>query len=178
YYNEAEDVADEWFDSIEKYGINHKTDISRSLNYGSREVSYQATVALTETKTISIAKFDDRYIKKAIQRLEFYQFDNLKKYLPLVNSMKDFIYGENWLNASKLKLFLNVPKEYKSSDITPDEILKVTIDLLKEYEVKFKSGYVKKRGTNKFIGYPISEYLTNYNKRVPEYDTANLLNEA
>ena len=60
--------------------------------------------------------------------------------------MKEFIYGENWLNASKLKLFLTVPKEYKSTDITADEILKVTIDLLKEYEVKFKSGYVKKRG--------------------------------
>lgn len=178
YYNEAEDVADDWFDSIEKYGISHKTDIQRSLNYGSRELSYQSTVTLTETKQVHVDKFDDRYIKKSIQRLEFYQFDNLRKYLPLLDSMKDFIYGENWLNASQLKLFLTVPKEYKSTDITADEILKITIDLLKEYEVKFKSGYVKKRGTNKFIGYPISEYLTNYNKRVPEYDTANLLNEA
>lgn len=142
------------------------------------DMSYPATVALTETKQIHIDRFDNRYIKKAIQRLEFYQFDNLKKYLPLLESMKEFIYGENWLNASKLKLFLTAPKEYKSTDITADEILKVTIDLLKEYEVKFKSGYVKKRGTSRFVGYPISEYLTNYNKRVPEYDTANLLNEA
>ena len=177
YYNEAEDVADDWFDSIEKYGINHKTDIARSLNYGSREVSYQSSVALTETKTISVDKFDVRYIKKAIQRLEFYQFDNLKKYLPRLSSMKEFIYGGNWLNAGKIKLFLTVPTEYKTTDITTDEILKITIDLLKEYEVKFKSGYVKKRGTNRFVGYPIKEYLTNYNKRVPEYDTVNLLNE-
>ena len=178
YYNEAEDVSDEWFDSIEKYGINHKSDISRSLNFGSREVSYKATVENIETKTIGIEKFDVRFIKKAIQRLEFYKFDNLKKYLPLLTSMKEFIYGEKWLNAGNLKLYLTVPKEYKASDISPDEILKVTIDILKEYEVKFKSGYVKQRGTNRFIGYPIREYLTNYNKRVPEYDTANLLNEA
>ncbi|EMF0270879.1 DEAD/DEAH box helicase family protein [Enterococcus hirae] len=178
YYNEAEDVSDEWFDSIEKYGINHKSDISRSLNYGSREVSYNATVEYIETKTIGIEKFDVRFIKKAIQRLEFYQFDNLKKYLPLLTSMKEFIYGEKWLNAGNLKLFLTVPKEYKASDISPNEILKVTIELMKEYEVKFKSGYIKQRGTNRFIGYPIREYLTNYNKRVPEYDTANLLNEA
>ena len=178
YYNETEDVADDWFDSIEKYGINHKTDIQRSLNYGSREVSYQATVASIETKQIHIDKFDDRYVKKAIQRLVFYQFDNLKKYLPLLSSMKDFIYGESWLNANNLKLFLTVPKEYRSIDITADEILNVMIDLLKEYETKFKSGYIKKRGTNKFIGYPINEYLTNYNKRIPEYDTANLLTEA
>lgn len=178
YYNESEDVADEWFDSIEKYGINHKSDISRSLNYGSREVSYKASVEFAETKTIGIEKFDVRYVKKAIQRLEFYQFENLKKYLPLLTSMKEFIYGKKWLNAGNMKLFLTVPKDFKSTDITPDEILKVTINLLKEYEVKFKSGYIKERGTNRFVGYPISEYLSNYNKRVPEYDTANLLSES
>lgn len=178
YYNEAEDVSDEWFNSIEKYGINHKADISRSLNYGSREVSYKATVEGIETKTIGVGKFDVRYIKKAIQRLEFYQFNNLKKYLPLLTSMKEFIFGEKWLNSGNLKLFLTVPKEYKASDITPNEILKVTIDLLKEYEMKFKSGYIKKRGTNRFIGYPIREYLTNYKKRVPEFDTANPLIQA
>ena len=178
YYNEVVDVEDEWFDSIDKYGINHQTDISRNLNYGSREVSYQANAGVTETKTISVGRFDARYIKKAIQRLEFYQFDNLKKYMPLMPSMKEFIYGKNWLNANELNLFLTVPKDYKSTDVTPDDILNVVIELLKEYEVKFKSGYVKQRGTNKFIGYPINEYLTNYNKRVPKYDTANLFNEA
>lgn len=177
YYNETEDVSDEWFDSIEKYGINHKSDISRSLNYGSREVSYKAIVENIETNTIGIEKFDDRFIKKAIQRLDFYQFDNLKKYLPLLTSMKEFIYGEKWLNAGNMKLFLTVPKGYKTSDISPNEILRVTIDLLKEYEVKFKSGYIKQRGTNRFIGYPIREYLTNYNKRVPEYDTGSPSNE-
>ena len=178
YYNEVVDVEDEWFDSIDKYGINHQTDILRNLNYGSREVSYQANAGVTETKTISVDRFDARYIKKAIQRLEFYQFDNLKKYIPLMPSMKEFIYGKNWLNANELNLFLTVPKNYKLTDVTPDDILNVVIELLKEYEVKFKSGYVKQRGTNKFIGYPINEYLTNYNKRVPKYDTANLFNEA
>ncbi len=95
----------------------------------------------------------------------------------MLSSIKEFIYGRKWLNANELHLFLTVPKEYRSIDITPDDILNVIIELLKEYEVKFKSGYIKQRGTNKFIGYPIKEYLTNYNKRVPEYDTMNLFNE-
>lgn len=171
YYNQAEEVHDDWFDSLDKYGINHKTDISRNLYYGSREVAYKSMAETIETKTVTIDKFDDRYIKKAIQKLDFYQFSNLKKYLPMLSSMKEFIYGEKWLNAGKLKLFLTAPKNYQSTDITPDEILKVTIDLLKEYEQKFKSGYIKQRGTNRFIGYPINEYLTNYKKRIPEYDT-------
>ena len=177
YYNEVVSVEDDWFDSIDKYGITHQTSISRTLNYGSREVSYQSNVGKSETKSISVDKFDSRYIQKAIQRLEFYKFDNLKKYIPLLSSIKEFIYGRKWLNADELHLFLTVPKEYRSIDITPDDILNVIIELLKEYEVKFKSGYIKQRGTNKFIGYPIKEYLTNYNKRVPEYDTMNLFNE-
>lgn len=177
YYNESENVSDEWFDSIEKYGINHKSNITRKLNYGSKEVSYKETFVNTETKTIGIEKFDVRFIKKAIQRLDFYQFDNLNKYLPMLNSMKEFIYGENWLNADNLKLFVIVPKEFNATDISPEDLLNITIDLLKEYEVTFKSGYIKQRGTNRFIGYPIREYLTNYNKRVPEYDTATIMND-
>lgn len=177
YYNEVVDVPDDWFDSIDKYGINHQTDISRSLNYGTREVSYQSSAGVNETKPISVGKFDARYVKKAIQRLEFYQFDNLKKYIPLLPSMHEYIYGKDWLNTNKINLFLTVPKGNKSTDITSDDILDAIIDLLKEYEVKFKSGYIKQRGTNKFIGYPINEYLTNYNKRISEYDTANFFNE-
>lgn len=171
YYNESVEVPDSYFDSLEKYGINHREDIQRYLNYGSREVDYRAIDLSQNTKSIHVKKFDARYIKKALQKLDFYHFANLNKYLPQLNSMKEFIHGEKWLNADKLKLFLTVPQEYRSEALTADEILKVTIDLLKEYQVKIQSGYVKERGTNKFKGYPIKDYLSNYNKRVPEYDT-------
>lgn len=171
YYNESVHVPDNYFDSIQKYGIDHKVDIQRNLNYGSREVNYSAYSANTETKTISVSKFDDRYIKKAIQRLSFYRFSSLKRYIPCLKSMNEFIYGSNWLNANKLKLFLTVPIEYREINLTAEEVLKVVIELLKEYQVKIQSGFVKQRGTNKFVGYPINEYLADYNKRVPEYDT-------
>lgn len=170
YYNESVEVPDSYFDSLEKYGINHREDIQRYLNYGSREVDYRTIDLSQNTKSIHVKKFDARYIKKALQKLDFYHFANLKKYLPQLNSMKEFIHGEKWLNADKLKLFLTVPQEYRSEALTADEILKATIDLLKEYQVKIQSGYVKERGTNKFKGYPIKDYLSNYNKRVPEYD--------
>lgn len=171
YYNESVDVPSSYFDSIQKYGIEHRVDLQRNLNYGSREVNYSAYSANVETKTISVSRFDDRYVKKAIQKIDFYQFSNLKQYIPNLQSMDEFIYGRNWLNASHLRLFLTVPVEYREANLTAEEILKVIVDLLKEYQVKIQSGYVKQRGTNNFIGYPIREYLSDYNKRVPEYDT-------
>ncbi|MFC6316424.1 DEAD/DEAH box helicase family protein [Lapidilactobacillus achengensis] len=171
YYNESVDVPSSYFDSIQKYGIEHRVDLQRNLNYGSREVNYSAYSANVETKTISVSRFDDRYVKKAIQKIDFYQFSNLKQYIPNLQSMDEFIYGRNWLNASHLRLFLTVPVEYREANLIAEEILKVIVDLLKEYQVKIQSGYVKQRGTNNFIGYPIREYLSDYNKRVPEYDT-------
>nr|WP_286164583.1 DEAD/DEAH box helicase family protein [Carnobacterium sp. PL12RED10] len=178
YYNKAESVPTSWFDSIQKYGITHKLDIYRGINLGTREASYQAQVSNIEKKVISLPQFDDRYIKKAIKRIPFYKFNNLSQYLPNIKSMHEFIYSEKWLNAKKLKLFVNVPMKYTSNAFSPDDILNITVDLLKEYEVKFKSGFIKERGTNQFVGYPIKEYLVDYKKRVPEYDTANLLIDA
>ncbi|KPN79081.1 Uncharacterized protein RZ56_12280 [Apilactobacillus kunkeei] len=171
YYNESVDVPNSYFDSIQKYGIEHKTDIQRTLKYGSREVNYFANADKIETKVISVSRFDDRYVKKALQKLNFYKFCNLKKYVPNIKTMNEFIYGNKWLNAKKLKLFLSVPIDYRESDITAKEILNVVVELFFEYEVKIKSGFIKKRGTNKFIGYPIKDYLNDYNKRVPNYDT-------
>ncbi|WP_374285919.1 DEAD/DEAH box helicase family protein, partial [Lactococcus sp.] len=47
YYNESVEVPDSYFDSLEKYGINHREDIQRYLNYGSREVDYR-TIDLSQ----------------------------------------------------------------------------------------------------------------------------------
>lgn len=178
YYNKTESVPTSWFDSIQKYGITHKLDMYREINLGTREATYQAQVSNIEKKVIALPQFDDSYIKKAIQRIPFYKFNNLSQYLPNIKSMHEFIYSEKWLNAKKLKLFVNVPMKYTSNAFSPDDILNITVDLLKEYEVKFKSGFIKERGTNQFVGYPIKEYLVDYKKRVPEYDTANLLIDA
>ncbi len=175
YYNETKAVEDSYFDSLKKYGIDHKNDVRRVLYFGTREVGYKDISGETATKELYVERFDARFVKKAIQKLEFYRFSNLKKYLPLLRSMDEFIYGKNWLNADELKLYLTVPIEFSAKDITANEVLQVVVDLLAEYARKISSGYVKQRGTNCFIGYPIKEYLSNYKKRIPQMDIQTLL---
>ena len=174
YYNESEEVSADYFVSLDSYGIQHKQDITRNFYSAIQEVSYLDEGVQNETKQIHVAKFDERYIKKAIQKIPFYQFDNLRHYLPNIDSMSDFIYGENWLNTRNIKLFVNVPLTFTSDLLSPNDILDLTVGLLKEYETKIKSGFIKQRGTNKFVGYPISNYLTDYKKRIPRVDSNTL----
>ena len=174
YYNEPEEVSADYFVSLDSYGIQHKQDITRNFYSAIQEVSYLDEGVQNETKQIHVAKFDERYIKKAIQKISFYQFDNLRHYLPNIDSMSDFIYGENWLNTRNIKLFVNVPLTFTSDLLSPNDILDLTVGLLKEYETKIKSGFIKQRGTNKFVGYPISNYLTDYKKRIPRVDSNTL----
>ncbi|MGO3605041.1 MAG: DEAD/DEAH box helicase family protein [Pseudolactococcus laudensis] len=174
YYNESEEVSADYFVSLDSYGIQHKQDITRNFYSAIQEVSYLDEGVQNETKQIHVAKFDERYIKKAIQKISFYQFDNLRHYLPNIDSMSDFIYGENWLNTRNIKLFVNVPLTFTSDLLSPNDILYLTVGLLKEYETKIKSGFIKQRGTNKFVGYPISNYLTDYKKCIPRVDSNTL----
>ncbi|MGO2743058.1 MAG: DEAD/DEAH box helicase family protein [Pseudolactococcus laudensis] len=174
YYNESEEVSADYFVSLDSYGIQHKQDITRNFYSAIQEISYLDEGVQNETKQIHVAKFDERYIKKAIQKISFYQFDNLRHYLPNIDSMSDFIYGENWLNTRNIKLFVNVPLTFTSDLLSPNDILDLTVGLLKEYETKIKSGFIKQRGTNKFVGYPISNYLTDYKKRIPRVDSNTL----
>ncbi|MFV8806462.1 DEAD/DEAH box helicase family protein [Aerococcus urinaeequi] len=171
YYNKTKEVPDDWYNSLERYGIYHKGEIKGSLKIGTVETAYVDTKSAVETRNVGVPNFDARYIKKAIQRIKFYQFDNLKKYIPTLSSMREFIYDENWLNANDLKLFVEVPKEFDADDIYPEDILDITINILKEYESKIKSGYAKNVGTNEFIGYAIKDYIVDFNKRILTYDT-------
>jgi type III restriction enzyme len=58
------------------------------------------------------------------------------------------------------------------ADLTPMEKLKIIETYLLEVAQKIKKGYSNQRGTGKFIGYPVKEYITDYRKRVPNYDTS------
>lgn len=174
YYNETEIVEDNYFDRLSKYGINHKKDLKLKLFVSQREVNYKDISFDSNTRELYITNFDDRFIKKAIQKIEFYKFNNLKKYIPTIKSMNEFIYGEKWLNANNINIYLEVPKNFTTKDVKRNDILNVIVDLMKDYEIKIKSGYVKKRGTNRFIGYPIKEYLSNYKKRIPEISNERL----
>lgn len=176
YYNETVEVADDYYDSLEKYGVNTTDDVKIPYILGMKEVSYKATEVHEDfSNTYDVAvTFDRRYLEKVMNRLSFFHFANLKKYLPLLKSREEFL-GENWLNIFNRTIYVTVPQTMEAGTLTPTEKLGILERYFNDVAKQIKAGFSKERGTGKFIGYPIKEYITNYRKRVPKYDTGKYM---
>lgn len=173
YYNEAIEVEDEYYDSLERYGIDNKEDVLIPYKFSAQELSYKdrwVTGDFTRTHNV-VVKFDERYVTKIMNRLSFFHFENLKKYMPMIKSRVEFL-GVDWLNIYNRTFYVTVPNTMTSDDLTAVEKLNVLENYFKDVAKLIKNGYSKKRGTGKFIGYPIKEYIANYRKRKPQYDTS------
>src|SRR5690625_7952 len=99
YYNETIEVSDAYYNSLEKYGIDTKSDVVIPYISALKEMSYkdiEVKEDYTNAYNVPI-EFDERYLKKVMNRLSFYHFSNLGKFIPLLRSREEFL-GENWLN--------------------------------------------------------------------------------
>ncbi|MDU4838903.1 MAG: restriction endonuclease, partial [Streptococcus salivarius] len=174
YYNETEEIPDSHYKQLRDYGI----EISKIATIPYFKSTYETdylTAESIESKTSQLREIDIRYFKKSISRSNFFRFSNLKKYLPNLKSIEDF-WGENWLDLQNLVLSVITEKETIVEDLSAIEKLKIVDNFFNLLSSKIKAGYRKEKGTNRFIGYPISEYLADYRKRVPNYDTAKQSN--
>lgn len=176
YYNETVEVADSYYDSLEKYGVNTKEDVKIPYISTLKELSYKDTEVHEDySNTYDVAlTFDRRYLEKVMNRLSFFHFANLKKYIPLLTSREEFL-GEQWLNIFNRTIYVTIPQTMDSSILTPVEKLNILERYFIDLSEQIKAGYSKERGTGKFIGYPIKEYIANYRKRVPKYDTGKYM---
>ncbi|WP_251127811.1 DEAD/DEAH box helicase family protein [Exiguobacterium sp. s154] len=176
YYNETIEVSDDYYSSLDKYGVDNKSDIvipyissMQELGYRDGEIREDYSNAYNLT-----VEFDQRYLNKVMSRISFYHFNNLKKYIPLLKTREEF-FDENWLNIYNRTVYVVVPRTMGSNALTPNEKLYILEKYFLKVAKQIKSGYSKRRGTGKFIGYPIKEYISNYRKRKPNYDTSKMV---
>lgn len=175
YYNETIEVTDNYYDSLEKYGVDNKNDVVIPYISALKEVGYKdIQVQEDYSNSYNVAlTFNQRYLNKIMNRLSFYHFSNLKKYIPLLKSRNEF-FEEKWLNIFNRTIYVTIPRTMDSSVLTANEKLNILERYFTNVAKQIKSGYSKQRGTGKFISYPIKEYITNYRKRVPNYDTGKV----
>lgn len=176
FYNETIEVDDNYYNSLNKYGVDNKNNVDIPYLFASQEVAYSANIIKKDFLNTHkvIIKIDSRYVQKAMNRLSFYHFKNLKNYIPMLRSREEFL-SEKWLNLNGRTLYAVVPQTMSAEDLKPNEKLHLVESYLQDVAKQIKLGYSKQRGTGKFIGYPIKDYIVNYRKRVPSYDTSTSL---
>ena len=170
YYNETEEIPDSHYVNFRSYGIEISKIANVTYFKSTYETAYLSAEAI-ELKTSQLRGVDIRYFKKSISRSNFFRFENLKKYLPNLKSMDEF-WGGNWLDLRNLILYVTTEKETIVEEFSAMEKLKIVDNFFNLLATQIKAGYRKARGTNRFVGYPIEEYLVDYRKRIPNYDTA------
>lgn len=109
-------------------------------------------------KDYDLISFGLPIIRKATQRLDFYRFENLKRHLPQLRSMDEFISSDNYLG--KINLEVSGLKE-QVENLSPDAMLDAAIQVLENIATIIASDKVEFKGTKVFEPYMFKEKFTD-----------------
>lgn len=111
----------------------------------------------TSTCKVKLSKIDNIIIKKAMNKLPyFYNYSNLNKIYPAINSVDDFI--KNFLSY----LLIEVTSVYSSSEqFSRKDLLDVLLISLEEFSININANYSAYEGTRQFNEYKISEVFSD-----------------
>ena len=105
-----------------------------------------------------LTDFGQNILRKAINKLEFYQFNNLKSFLPNLESMSEFITSKDYLGKIKVEV---EGKASQIENLTPQQKLDIAIEVLEKVSQVIISDKVEFKGTSEFKAYKIDETFKN-----------------
>jgi type III restriction enzyme len=132
-------------------------------HYNFQTGAVQSSLAFNDSPTKAISKKQKNYvlcefgkpvIRKALALLEFYRFNNLKSFLPNVESVTEFITSPSYLG--KIKVEVEGSGE-GVSELDYSKKLKIALYILQDISSTLQSDKVEFQGTKEFKPYDISK---------------------
>jgi len=111
-----------------------------------KEISKSSMVSKTKKK-YKLIDFGKNIVRNALDKIEFYKFDNLKKYFPHLKSISEFISSDTYLGNVEIEI--SGSKE-KIENLTQKEKLEITLSVLKEISEQAKTNTAEYVGTKLF----------------------------
>lgn len=165
YYNDVEDVPESEYNGLAKYGVPVAELPTVNIETATLEATAFDTQNITGMNETRLVKIDAALVKKAMARNPFFRFNTMKKYMPTLNSITEFMYEEQWLGQIKeIQATVSTGSE---TELSRETQLLVVEKYLAYIQRELVKNYKRQRGTNKFIGLPIKEAVQDYQKRVP-----------
>lgn len=170
YHNQLEDVPAEEYNNIGSYGVSGN-EITVDMNSSTRERYFDAEAKENDSELRLIANFDSRndqrLINKAIARDPFFRFDTIKKYVPVISSMAEFLHNKEWLGNLSIRANVAI----NSPSLTMEDRCQGVQKALAKIAKSLQNNYQRQRGTNRFEPIKISEVIQDYQKRISQNKT-------
>lgn len=164
FINEVEDIPQNEYDGLSRYGVPIAEMPEVNIESGTTEAKLSEDLSSSQTKKI-VVNMEHTLIKKALARNTFFRFNNLKtNYTPTLDSMSTFISGEKWLG--KIEQILAVVP-YGIEELSREQQLLVIEKYVVYIQRMLVMNFKKKRGTNKFEMIYIRDTIKDYEKKVP-----------
>lgn len=148
--------------------------VSGRYKHGLR-TRYSATITIFEeeeveveekkTKNISLSEFRESIVRKALNRIEFFKFHNLRKYFPNLSSIREFISSEEYLGGVKVEV---TGSGNQIKNLKTGEKLEITHAVCMKISQEIESNSSKYKGTKVFVEKPVNELVKD---RVCKFDS-------
>lgn len=157
-----------FFNAVEEISAHERSWTSYSLDK-MYEISYKtanevgldnlaaSSNTILHTKTLEL---DRRYWFKAIQKIRFFEFANLKNYFPDLCSINEFLTDSRYLGG--LTINVSLPNTLNLTDLHSHEKLQFLETILTRISENIRRNYQKYRGTHRFISKPLKDVITDY----------------
>ena len=119
----------------EEFILDELGEIKESKNIVKKKVKYK------------ISDFGKNLIRGALDKLEFYKFEVLKKYFPYLKSIQEFIISDNYLKNVEIEI---IGPENKIKRLTQDDKLAIILSVVNEIADQAKINTSEYKGTTLF----------------------------
>jgi len=162
FLNDRVKYLREDINGLESSIINRTHHISLRTGYTKSVVAFEAQGndrgANKESKDYLLKDFGTAIVRKALQRIEFYEFSTLKKYLPNLKSVTEFITSDSYLGKIKIEV-TGLPEQV--SNLSPDEKLDAVLQVLNEISGVIASDKIEFKGSKEFKPRMMKEVFTD-----------------
>jgi type III restriction enzyme len=107
-------------------------------------------------RNIKLNRIEKHITRKALDKVEFYHFDNLLKYFPSVKSIDEFLTSDNYLGEVDIEIYCS--KE-RLDNLSNSDKYEVALNVLKELANKIESSTTEYTGTMQFQGHNICKIV-------------------
>jgi len=139
--------------------IDHTFKVSLKTGFIKTSIAFekQDNIAIElRPKDFLLKDFGQTVIRKALNRLDFYHFDNLQKHLPNVQSYTNFIISDNYLGKIKLEV---EGTEEQVNNLTLKDKLEITVNILDQISQSIGSDQIEFKGTKEFKPYMLKDTI-------------------